>query len=66
MELSDHERYLRLKALPHRRHTAATVAWMQGYEAGWKDAADRWLRTPQGYAPGDDDSTGWLGDEDAA
>lgn len=40
------ERYERSKTLPTDRKTATGVAWEQGYEAGWADAALRWLTQP--------------------
>jgi hypothetical protein len=62
---ADHARYLHLKTLPQDRHTAATAGWLQGYEAGWGNAADRWMNTPQSAdLPDGDNTTTWLADAD--
>jgi hypothetical protein len=41
------DRYHRSKATPEHRKNAASKSWELGYEAGWNDAADRWMSTPQ-------------------
>lgn len=40
------DRYRRLHATPTDRLTGPTVAWLQGYEAGWGDAEERWMTGP--------------------
>lgn len=40
------DRYRRYKTLADHRKEPAAKGWELGYEAGWTDAADRWMATP--------------------
>jgi hypothetical protein len=55
------DRYQRTLRIPEHHRTPTQIAWLQGYDAGWTDAADRWLATPQtnDCGPLEDDTTSW-------